>query len=393
MSSTAAKEKLKSNIWWLSLTSFLVDISSEMILPILPIFLRSVLGASFSLIGFIEGLAEGLGSFLKYFSGFWSDRLQKRKGLTLTGYGLSAVSRLFFVLTSSVATVGAFRVLDRMGKGIRTSPRDALIALSVGPKEKGKFFGIHRASDTAGAVIGTLIAAFFLFYFQEQIASAMRLLLLLSFIPALLGVLFLIFVREPAIGLRPAVERRLFHFGRFSPRFKLFLVIAALYGLANYSYSFYLLRASDLGIAIITLPWIYLLYNLVYAFSSYPAGNLSDKIGRRPVLVAAFLLFALVNLGFAFVTETWFLWPLFALYGLFIGATDSVFRAFVSDLARREEQGEAFGLYHSLIGLTTIVGNLVAGLSWELWGVVWPFAFSAALILAAALILNGARWE
>src|SRR3989344_1489196 len=380
-------KKERSNVWWLSATSFFTDISSEMIFPILPIFLKDVLGASFGLIGLIEGLAEGLGSILKYFSGYIYDKIHKRKGLTLLGYGLSAVSKLFFALAQSSMTVLFFRSLDRTGKGIRTSPRDALIAESVSESEKGRYFGIHRTFDTAGAIIGTLIAVALLFHFDNDIVNAIRSVLLISFIPAAIGVLLLFFVREPKFIEKITQAKRFFQFGKFSSDFKIFLIVATLFGLANYSYSFYILRANDIGLMITFIPLIYLIYNIFYALSSYPAGRLSDKIGRTPVLIAAFILFAALNLAFAFVANQLSIWILFAFYGLFIGLTDGVFKAFVSDLVSREDQGEGFGLYHTVIGFATLFGNLGAGLIWQPYGAIWPFIISAVLIVLAGLII------
>lgn len=378
----------KRNVWWLSATSFLTDISSEMIFPLLPIFLKNVLGASFGMIGLIEGVAEGLGSFLKYFSGFISDKIHRRKGLTLIGYGLSAFSKLFFALAHSPKTILLFRSLDRAGKGIRTSPRDALISESVGEHEQGKYFGIHRASDTAGAIIGTLIAVGLLYYFNDDLSTTIRSILLLSFLPALLGVVLLFFVKETSVGEKQSgPSLKLFKFGKFSGRFKLFLIVAALFGLANYSYSFYILRANDVGILIAFIPLIYLIYNIFYALSAYPAGQLSDRVGRRPVLMTAFAMFALLNIAFAYWATSFSLWILFALYGLFIGLTDGVFKAFVADLAVKESHGEAFGLYHTVIGFTALAGNLGAGWLWQSWGAPTPFLASAALITIGALVL------
>ena len=390
----------KTNVWWLSATSFFTDISSEMIFPILPIFLRSVLGASFIMIGLIEGIAEGLASFLKYFSGYLSDLIKRRKGLTLLGYSLSAASKLFFAFAASPLTILFFRSLDRVGKGIRTSPRDALIAESVEMHEKGKYFGLHRASDTAGAVIGTLIAVVLLYYFQaadrldsEVVVKALRLILFLSFIPALIGVLLLFFVRETGNGLPAKIKedngrpRGIFQFGKFSRNFKFFLIVICLFGLANYSYSFYILKANELGVALFLIPLVYLIYNIFYAASAYPAGSFSDRIGRMPVLISAFILFALINVGFAYINQAIYLWPLFALYGLFIGLTDGVLKAFVSDLALKESQGEAFGIYYTVLGFATLAGNALAGYLWQSYGSLIPFLLSAFLILAAGVLL------
>ena len=381
-------KKTKKNIWWLSATSFLTDVSSEMIFPILPIFLKNVLGAPFIVIGLIEGVAEGLGSILKYFSGYLSDKIRKRKGLTIIGYALSASSKFIFAIANSSLIVLAARTLDRTGKGIRTAPRDALIAESVDPKERGKYFGIHRASDTAGAVLGTLIAIVILYLLENNISGTLRMILFISFIPASLSVLLLLPVKEvTSTRSKQFKDHKLFDFGTLSPRFKKVLIVASLFGLANYSYAFYILRADDIGIMLFLIPVVYLIYNIFYAASVYPAGKLSDKIGRKPLLLSAFVLFALVNLGFAFVINDITVWVLFALYGLFIGLTDGVFKAFISDLAVREHRGEAFGIYHTTIGLATLGGNVLGGLVWQLFGAIWPFILSSVWILIAAFVL------
>jgi len=383
-----ANKKTRKNIWWLSATSFLTDVSSEMIFPILPIFLKNVLGAPFIVIGLIEGVAEGLGSIFKYFSGYLSDKIRKRKGLTIIGYALSASSKFIFAIANSSWIVLAARTLDRTGKGIRTAPRDALIAESVGPKERGKYFGIHRASDTAGAVLGTLIAIAILYLLENDISGTLRMILFISFIPASLSVLLLLPVKEvTSTRSKQFKDHKLFDFGTLSPRFKKVLVVASLFGLANYSYAFYILRADDIGIILFLIPVVYLIYNIFYAASVYPAGRLSDKIGRKPLLLAAFVLFALVNLGFAFAINDITVWILFALYGLFIGLTDGVFKAFISDLAVREHRGEAFGIYHTTIGLATLGGNVLGGLVWQLFGAIWPFILSSVWILIAAFVL------
>ncbi len=384
------------NVWWLSLTSFFTDVSSEMIFPILPIFLKSVLGTPLVFIGLIEGVAEGLGSLLKYFSGYLSDRIHKRKGLTFAGYSLSALAKLSFALATSAWVVLIFRTIDRMGKGIRTSPRDALIADSVDFKERGKYFGIHRASDTAGAVAGTIIAIAVLYLLEDLLYSSIRFILYASVIPAFLGLLLLFGIKEVPAGRRVDLEsdkRRLFDFGSFSSSFKIFLLSAALFGLANYSYAFYILRADDIGLLIFLIPVVYLLYNIFYAVSVYPAGKLSDRVGRKPLLLSAFILFAAINLGFAFAANQITIWLLFALYGLFIGLTDAVFKAFVADLVAQERRGEGFGIYYTVIGLATLLGNFLGGLVWQIFGAPWPFVLSAVFILLAGVVLVRVRHQ
>lgn len=385
------EEKLKQNVWWLSAASFFTDISSEMIFPILPIFLKTVLGASYISIGIIEGIAEGIGSFLKYFSGYMSDRWGKRKGLTLLGYGVSAFAKLSFALAQSSLTIALFRAVDRFGKGVRTSPRDALIAESVPNDERGKYFGLHRSADTAGAIIGTVIAIMLLYFLNDNISGTIRFILFISVIPAIFGFLLLFGVKEVSQitgkKVKHISQRALFDFGTLSLKFKRFLVIAGLFGFANYSYAFYILRADDIGIALFLIPVVYLIYNMCYALSAFPAGSLSDRFGRVALLVIAFGLFALVNIGFAYGAGTLSIWFLFGLYGLFIGLTDGVFKAFVTDLVAQERRGEGLGLYHMVVGLSVMAGNIVGGVLWYAYGVEIPFLLSASVIVCAGMML------
>lgn len=389
---SSAKLMVKKNIWWLSATSFFTDISSEMIFPILPIFLKNILGASFIFIGLVEGIAEGLAAFLKYFSGFVSDKIKNRKTVTIAGYGFSAVAKIFFALASSPFTILIFRSMDRVGKGIRTAPRDSLIAESIEPKERGKYFGIHRAADTAGAIIGTLLAMAVLFFIPGAsiTSQSVRLVFTIAIIPAIIGLILLLKVKEPNFSQKTSEnisKSKLFSFKGLSGNFKIFLIVAAFFGLANYSYAFYILRADDVGILLFLIPLIYLVYNVFYAASSYPSGAWSDKLGRKALLLFAFILFALVNMGFAFFADKNTIWILFALYGLFIGMTDGVLRALVADLSLAERHGEAFGMYHMVVGLTTLTGNLIGGFLWQNYGPEWPFVLSALFIIVASAIL------
>ncbi len=372
----------KKNVWYMGLTSFFTDVSSEMIFPILPLFLTTVLKANMAVIGLIEGVAESTAALLKLISGWISDKLGKKKSLVILGYSLSAVTKPILAISTSWTQVLGVRFFDRVGKGIRTAPRDALIAASTKEKERGKSFGLHRTMDTAGAIIGTLIAFFIL---QRYLGNAFRLIFWLSFIPGLIAVLILIFGVKDTKG---EVKRKLnFDFRNLNPNLKRFLLVITIFNLANFSYAFFILRAEDVGVAIALIPIIYLLYNLFYAFFSIPAGKISDRFGRKSVLSVGLFLFAFAALGFAFFTNTASIWILFALYGLFMAVTDGVSRAYVSDLANEENRGSALGAYHTVVGITVLPANFIGGILWQRINVQAPFVYSAVLAFISAILL------
>lgn len=377
------EEKSKSrNVFRLGLTSFFTDVSSEMIFPILPLFLTTVLNAPMSIIGLIEGIAESVAALLKFVSGWISDKLGKKKPLVIAGYSLSTVTKPLLAIASHWTHVLGVRVFDRIGKGIRTAPRDALIAASVEEKKRGRSFGLHRMMDTAGAVVGTLIASFIL---MKYLGGAFKLIFLLSFIPGAIAVLILIFgVKE----VKDHVQKRFeVGFQDNNPMLKRFLWIIAIFNLANFSYAFFILRAQNIGMLIALIPLIYLVYNLVYAFFAIPAGKLSDRFGRRIVLFSGLLLFGITALGFAFIANSFTIWILFALYGLFMAITDGVSRAYVSDLAVSEKRGRALGTYHMIVGITVLPANLIGGFLWDKVNVQAPFIFAAVLSIISALLL------
>lgn len=394
-SKTTAKN-YSANVIWLGIVSLLTDVSSEMIFPILPLFLSAVLKANMAVIGFIEGLAEGTAAVLKFVSGILADRFKNKKVLTILGYGASALSKPFLAFATVWQHVLIVRVLDRIGKGIRTTPRDALIAVSVQKKERGKYFGLHRALDSVGAVIGVLFVTFFLFFFGASEASY-RTIFWISFIPAVLAVLFLfLFVHEvpeaaeKEIKEKPKKEKHIHLFRawkQLQPDLKLFLSIIVFFTLGSFSYAFFLLRAQNIGIAITLIPLLYLVYNIFYAFLSYPAGKLSDSLGRNTVLCAGFVLFAITALGFGFFATAWSLWILFALYGIFIGITDGVTRAVIADLSQEKERGLAYGVYYMLTGLAIFPANLIGGLLWKYLGPEVAFTYAALIAVLAAFAL------
>ena len=377
------KKKLQKNVFRLGLTSFFTDMSSEMIFPVLPIFLVTVLGANMAVIGLIEGVAESSATLFKLFSGWLSDKFGKKKPLIIAGYSLSAVTKPLLALSTHWGHVLGIRFIDRVGKGLRTAPRDSLIAASVDKHERGAKFGLHRAMDTAGAIVGTLIAFFIL---QKFLGDAFRIIFLLSVIPGLIAVSILAFgvkdVRQKTVNKKIS-----FNFKACDPALKRFLLAIAFFNLANFSYAFFILRANDIGLALFLIPLVYLVYNMVYAAFSIPMGKLSDRIGRKVVLIAGILLFGATSLGFGFMATAISIWPLFALYGLFMAVTDGVSRAYISDLAASNSRGLAFGTYHAIVGITVLPANFIGGFLWHTINVQAPFVYAAVFSVISALLL------
>ena len=376
------------NVLVLGVASFLTDVSSEMVYPLLPLFLTATLGASPAVLGVVEGVAESVASLLRVFSGALSDRLGHRKGLTIAGYGCSAVGKLLLAVAHGWGMVLAGRVVDRVGKGTRTAPRDALIADAAAADHRGLAFGLHRALDSLGAVIGVAIAWSCLGRAGETYAAVFA----WSVVPAALAVATLFLVREPRAVARPAAPMPVLRWRALPVRLRRFLVVAFCFALGNSSNAFLLLRAASLGVAPSTVVLLYLVYNVVYAAASYPGGRLSDRIGRRAVLVAGYALYGLVYLGFALArgaADAWATWPLFALYGAYIALTDGVEKALVSDLAPAELRATALGLHATLVGLGLFPASFVAGQLWTAVGPAAPFWLGGATGLAAggALVL------
>jgi MFS family permease len=378
------------NIILLGLTSLLTDISSEMVYPLLPFFLVSSLGASPAILGLIEGVAESLASLLKVVSGYISDRAGRRKPLTILGYAGSALGKLLLYLAGSWVMVFAARIVDRFGKGVRTAPRDALIAESSSSGRRGRAFGLHRAMDSAGAAIGVLLA----FMLISAAPSDFRRVFLWSLIPAVLGVILLFFVRETRLQDHRTATIQRFRWRVLPAKLRAFLIISLLFSLGNSSNAFLLLRARALHVDPAQILLLYLVYNISYALFSYPAGRVSDVLGRKMVLVAGYILFAVVYFGFAFFVDperTWITWALFILYGIFSAFTDGVEKALVSDLAPVEMRGTAIGLHATLVGIGLLPASLIAG---QLWTQIGPEAalglggvtgFVAAIALALLL--------
>ena len=394
--SIASIKKLPRNIWAVGFTSMFMDISSEMVLNILPLFLSNVLGVQTSIIGLIDGIAEATASLLKMFSGWLSDRLGGRKWLAVAGYGLSALVKPFFYIANSWGLVAGVRWADRVGKGIRTAPRDALVADSVTPEQRGLAFGFHRAMDTAGALIGILIAALVVWLTQKselQLArSTFQIIVLASLIPAFLAVLSLVIgARDVAAkGQRAAPKFSLRSMGK---PFSIFLVIVSLFTLGNSADAFLVLRAQNLGVSVLGILIMLAAFNLIYTLVSTPAGSLSDRIGRRRLIIGGWLVYAVIYFGFALARSSWQVWVLYTLYGVYYGLAYGSANALVADLVPENLRGTAYGTYNAIIGLLAFPASFIAGIlwqgigSWPGFGPSAPFFFGGSLALLAALLM------
>lgn len=376
---------VSSIIFWVGVVSLLTDLSSEMIVPILPLFLTGVLHTQIGTIGIIEGIAESTASILKLFSGWLSDRMGKRKPLMLAGYGFSNLIKPLFALTTSGWQVLLIRFGDRFGKGIRGAPRDALIADSTNKKDRGKAFGFHRSMDTLGAAIGPLAAFLILSSFEGQY----RLVFLISAIPGILAVLVLIFFLKERNSEEKSRQRGLpkISFKGMDRRFVTFTLISALFAIGNSSDAFLILQAKNVGMKEIYIPLAYLVFNLTYTFFSMPAGILSDKIGRKPIIIGGYVIFSIIYLGFGLVQHSIGIWILFVFYGLYYAATEGIQKAYVADIVPSGQRGTAMGTFNAVTGIAALPASILAGFLWQAYGPLTSFATSSAFALLASLLL------
>ena len=381
-----APRKIGRNVYALSAVSFFTDASSEMIYPLLPIFLTTVLGASPASLGIIEGAAETTAALLKLASGWWSDRVKRRKPLIALGYGIASAVRPLIAIAQSATQVLAIRLADRVGKGIRGAPRDALIADSVHPAIRGRAFGIHRASDHAGAVVGPLIAFAVLNWWH----TPLRTVFWLAAIPGAIAVAIAVFmVKEHA----PATESSHSHSHSHShptplpKRFWGALAAITLFTLGNSTDAFLLLRATQLGVPVAMAPILWAMLHVVKSTASTPGGILSDRFGRKPAVVAGWMIYAAVYLLFARATETWHAWALFAVYGLYFGLSEGPERALVADIVPGGKRGTAYGWYNLSIGIAALPASIIFGLIWDRAGSAQAFTFGAVLAGVAAICL------
>lgn len=384
--------RLPRNVVAIGLVSLLNDASSEIIYPLLPVFLTVGLGASAAAIGTIEGLAESISSLLKLFAGYFSDRLGKRKWLVVGGYALASLFRPFLGFATNWRQVLAIRLTDRVGKGIRTAPRDAMIADTVSTDQRGLAFGFHRAMDHAGAMIGPLLGYLLIRWFvanrEAPTAPEFTTIFLVASGPAILAVLVAIFfMRETGVhGDHPKQIPKLSLRG-FDSNFKRFLVIIALFTLSNSSDSFLLLRASESGVPFVLIPLLWAAHHASKVVSSLYGGDLSDRLGRKRLIVSGWVLYAAVYAGFAFVSTEVGVWVLFLIYGIYFGLAEGAEKALVADLVRPEQRGTAYGLYNLAFGVTVFPASLLMGMIWDWKGPATAFLISAVMGATAAALL------
>jgi MFS family permease len=388
--------RLPRNVFAISLVSLLNDASSEIIYPLLPLFLAMTLGASPVAIGIIEGAAESISSLLKLFAGYFSDKRGRRKGMVVFGYALANFVRPLLAFATNWFQVLMIRLTDRVGKGIRSAPRDAMIADAVRVEERGLAFGFHRAMDHAGAVIGPLLGYTILLLFSDDknapTATDYGRVFLIASIPAAFAVIVAaFFVRETYAGktakLNGVVQPANLSLKGFDSNFKRFLIILALFTLSNSSDAFLLLRAREAGVSVATIPLLWAALHACKVLSSLIGGDLSDRLGRRTLIVSGWLLYAAVYAGFAFVSSVGAAWALFLIYGIYFGLAEGAEKALVADLVRPEQRGTAYGLYNLAFGITVFPASLLMGELWSLRGAQTAFLVSAGLGAVAALLL------
>ncbi|MDX1675071.1 MAG: MFS transporter [Longimicrobiales bacterium] len=387
---------LAGNVFWLSVASFLNDASSEMIFPLLPVFLVGTLGAGPAFLGIVEGVAETTAAFVKLGGGWLSDRVRKRRALVGTGYGLAALTRPLMAAAMAPWHVLALRFTDRVGKGVRTAPRDALLAESVEPATRGRAFGLHRAADHAGAILGPVIAAGILLLAPGDL----RLVFLLAAVPAALAVLAVVAkVREISPGEPAGNDESHAEADPATPftdrRFAGYLLVLVIFTLGNASDAFLLLRAEGLGVPLAMVPILWSALHVSKMVFNVLGGALSDRFGPVPAILIGWLVYAATYLGFALADQPWHAWALFGVYGLFYGLTEPTEKALVASLAPSESRARAFGAYHFAIGVAALPASVIFGVVWETIGVAAAFGLGAALAVVAGVglpvVVRGAR--
>ena len=369
------------NILFTGLTSFLTDTSVKMVYSVMPMFLLS-LGASKTSLSLIEGIAESTAALVKTLSGFWSDKIGRNKPFMLIGYGISAIIIPLYSFVASPLQVLYLRFIERFGKGIRTAPRDSLIAGSVTNGETGRSFGLQKAMDNSGAIAGPLAAFVLLIFFPDNY----RLIFILAGIPSILGILVLIFGIKEARKTEESLFRK-FHFRDFPRKYYLFLGIIFIFTLGNSTDALLMVKANEVGVKVAFIPLVYLVTSAVSVSLAIPLGTLSDKIGKERILVTGFLIYAVVYFGFGATGSVTTIVALFALYGLYSAATDGIQKAFVSDIIDNNKQGTGLGIYNALLGITLLPASLIAGLLYDKVNSHIPFYFGAATAVTAAILM------
>ena len=381
------KRRTPGNIFFIGLLSFFGGISQDIFLPVFPLYMSSVLGLSRSFIGLTEGLVVSSASIFKIIAGFLSDKFKKRKPLVFAGYFFSLVGRVLLAFVSSAGGIMALRFLDGSGKGIKDSPKDALIADSTKSGTRGKSFGVVRALDTLGSVAGPLILALLFYIFKDPDKNYHNIFLIAG-IPLVITLLIITFlVKETPIEKKAETAVA----GAIKPKlpkqFYMFMGIMTIFAVGNSSDAFLILRARDIGVELLAIPLVYALFNFVYASASIPLGSLSDRIGREKVILLGWFSYALAYLGFAFANQSYHIWFLFAFYGIYYATTEGVAKAFVADMVEPDRRGRAYGIYNSVIGLAALPAGIIAGTLWDKISPSAPFFFGSFMAITAAALL------
>lgn len=380
------KKKGFGNVFYIGLLSFFGGISQDMFVPILPLYLTNILGLDKTFVGITEGLVTAGASIFKIIAGFLTDKFGKKKPFIFLGYLFSLIARPLLAFTAAGSAILGLRFLDGVGKGMKDSPKDALIADSSETKTRGRNFGIARMLDTFGSVVGPLLL-FALLYLLRNSSLKYHIILLLTAIPLVVTLLILRYkVKETPIQEKTVASSLKINFPR---RFYIFLGIVLLFNLGNSSDAFLILRAQNLGMVLLTIPLVYALFNFVYAAASVPLGTLSDRIGREKVIILGWLAYTISYFGFALANKNYQIWLLFAFYGLYFATTEGVAKAFVADMVPAESRGRAYGIYNTTVGIIALPASLIAGLLWDKISPAMPFFFGGTISLIATLLLGG----
>lgn len=375
------------NIIFLGLVSFFADISSEMVYPIIPLYLTAAFGATPLLVGFIEGIAESLASLLKVYSGYLTDKYQKKKPVAFIGYATGLVYKIALLVSTSWTGILISRIIDRIGKGIRTSPRDVMVSESAKETDRGQAFGIHKALDMLGSAIGIILSYFILLRFKDN-TSSYKLIFIISIIPAVIALLMFLFIKEKNTAY-PQKERTGFlnQFKNLDQKLKMYLLISMIFTLGNSSNSFLLLRANTAGFDATSVILLYFIYNVTASLLAIPFGRMSDRFGRKNILITGYIIFAVVYFGFGIADTKMGFMLLFMLYGIYTATTAGVERALITDIAPANLKGTMLGLQQTIVGISLFFASIIFGFLWNNFGSFIPFAFGATLSLISAILL------